>query len=244
MNLPFPPTDWTRHPLHIAALIGSANDAERLLAQGVDVNENTVLEGTPLHVATRHGHLKVAQLLLANRANVHAERHGQWGEFAGQPIHDVAATSHIDLAGLLLDYGADINSKERCHRTPLHRAVSAGNVLMVDFLTSKGADVNAVADWDPDPRTSYVMCRDRNMTPLHVAAIGGYTDIARQLVAAGAAKDVRVGTTDDYYEELQGLTALDLARRFRQQMAKRCDELLDLLGSEESPDSFSQGPHH
>jgi ankyrin len=228
MELPHPPTDWTKHPLHVAALSANAAEVERLLAGGARVNDNLVLEGTPLHVASRQGDLAVVRLLLAKGADVHVQRAGQWGEFAGTPLHDVAATRHTDIARLLLDHGADINGKEQRRRTPLHRAVSARSGTMVEFLLSKGADVNAVADWDPPcPGACYVLCSDRWMTPLHIAAREGYAEIARELVAAGAALDIKVVRAD--YQEFQGLTALDLARRFRKQMTEECEGLLAIL---------------
>jgi ankyrin repeat protein len=174
-------------------------------------------------------------VLLAKRANVHSLRSGQWGEFARTPLHDVAATRHTDIAGLLLDYGANINAKENRHRTPLHRAVSSRNCIMVEFLISKRAEVNAVADWDPSPHVSYVLCPDRWMTPLHIAARQGYTEIVRALIAAGAARDIRVVRTDDGYRGFLGLTAFDLARRFQEQVANDCDELVKLLESKEIP---------
>jgi ankyrin repeat protein len=217
---------------------GIEEEIERLLSQGSDINEKTVLEGTPLHVAARAGDLKVVRLLLARRANVRAMRSGQWGEFAGTPLHDVAATHFTEIAGILLDSGADVNSKDEAyHRTPLHRAVSARNGVMVEFLISHGANVDAVADWDrPHPSVCYVMCPDRWMTPLHVAAREGYAEIARQLVAAGAARDMKVLRPD--YREFQGLTPLDLALRLGEKIeaqARSCHELQELLRRTNEP---------
>src|SRR5688572_19085009 len=126
--------DWTKHPLHLAARNGNVHDCELLLAQGADMNEDSGLERTPLHVATRHGNLEVVRLLLTKGASVQATRFGQWDEFAGTPLHDVAATCHTKIAQLLLDHGAEINCKEYRGRTPLHRAVSVRNSTMVEFL--------------------------------------------------------------------------------------------------------------
>jgi ankyrin repeat protein len=212
----------------------SANGSEvdRLLSEGACINENVRVEGTALHVACHLGHVGVVRLLLEKGADVHlkANRFGKWhyhlgGELSGTPLHDAATRSNTEIVQLLLDYGADINSKEDLfHLTPLHaavrahEAVRAGKPFMVEFLVSKGVDVNAVADREPPPddcRGSYMICPDVGMTPLHMAAREGYTEIARQLVAAGAAIDTKVGRTYTLYRKYQGLTALEIAIRSR-----------------------------
>jgi ankyrin repeat protein len=234
----FPPTDWTKHPLHVAAMSGNMGEVERLLSQGADVNENVFQEGAPLHVAVRHcpggflaagqGHVAVIRLLLNRGADVHAGR-----GFSGTPLHEVAYKGDTDLAEILLGYGADINSKqEDHHRTPLHRAVAAGKEHMVEFLLSRGADVNAVADFNL-LATSARSFPDCGMTPLHVAAREGYLEIACRLLAAGAAKDIQVTKTDLVNRRFQGLTAFDLALLHTRKLEERLmdsvklSELLD-----------------
>jgi ankyrin repeat protein len=201
---------------------------ERLLSQGAHINENVLVEGTALHIASYLGHIDVVRLLLEKGADVDTKvnRFGSTpnhvgGYYSGTPLHDVVTshTSFEEIAQLLLDYGADINSKEGLfHLTPLHLAVDEGT--MVEFLISKGADVNAVADREPPPDTflgSYMICPDVGMTPLHVAARKGDTHIARQLVAAGAAVDIKVARTYKAYRHYQGLTALEVAQLAREQ---------------------------
>jgi ankyrin repeat protein len=48
--------------------------------------------------------------------------------------------------GLLIDAGADVNTRGKNGNTPLHDAVSFGNLDMVKYLVSRGADVNAKND--------------------------------------------------------------------------------------------------
>jgi ankyrin repeat protein len=72
-----------------------------------------------------------------------------------------------------------------------------------------------------------MICPDVGMTPLHVAAREGYTTIARQLVAAGAAVDIKVARTDKEYRRYQGLTALQLAK----EKLTDDEELIRLLGN-------------
>ena len=72
----------------------------------------------------------------------------------------------------------------------LFDAARDGNPVLVDFLLSEGADVNAA---DPE-----------KLTPLHLAAFGGHAKVVRQLLAAGA----NIGARDMY-----GFTPLHAAAR-------------------------------
>ena len=66
----------------------------------------------------------------------------------------------------LLDYGADVHSRNQYQRTPLHHAE---NEAIAKLLLNHGADVNARDQWQD--------------TPLHLA---GNVAIARLLVNRGA----------------------------------------------------------
>lgn len=166
------------------------------------------------------------------------------GELSGTPLHDAAARYNTAIAQLLLDFGADINSKEDLfHLTPLHVAVRAHEdrrttqPFMVKFLVSKEVDVNAVADREFPPDDCgecYMICPDVGMTPLHIAAREGFSEIARQLVAAGAAIDTKVGRTSLNYREYQGLTALELVKE-RMLCKARLTEYDDLVKLLEAP---------
>ena len=77
---------------------------------------------------------------------------------------------------------------------------------MVDFLISKGADVNAVADflYDPGLPKAYPDC---GMTPLHLAALAGHSEMARLLLYRGADPSIKDSRHDG--------DAMDWARFFR-----------------------------
>lgn len=62
---------WTE--IHRAAQKGDCNEVERLLKGGTDVNTRTHGSMTPLHIAARKGHIKVARLLIDNGANIDAQ---------------------------------------------------------------------------------------------------------------------------------------------------------------------------
>jgi hypothetical protein len=88
-------------------------------------------------------------------------------------LHDMAQRGNIPKARLLLDHGAEIDSvDEEYLSTPLGLAVRWGQRKMVAFLLEQGADPNkAGAAW---------------ATPLAWASKKSFTDIANDLVAAGA----------------------------------------------------------
>jgi serine/threonine protein kinase len=90
-----------------------------------------------------------------------------------------------DIAELLIDKGADINSKDQGGKTPLYYMRS---LEMAQFLIAQGADVNVKA-WD-------------GTTPLFSAADQSNKEMAQFLIAQGA--DVNV-------KDKNGMTPLRLA---------------------------------
>ena len=65
-------------PIHDAAKAGDAEQVERLIAAGVDVNEKDIADKTPLHWAVDAGHMSVVQVLVAKGANVDARDFANW----------------------------------------------------------------------------------------------------------------------------------------------------------------------
>ena len=87
---------------------------------------------TPLHIAANNGHKEVAELLIAEGADVNAK-----GVIGITPLH-YALTKEI--AELLIDKGADVNAKDKYERTPLHGVTTKE---IAELLIAKGADANA-----------------------------------------------------------------------------------------------------
>ena len=129
--------------IHEAAQNGNLERVKELLKANPDLvfNKDNDKGGTPLHWAARSGCKDVAELLLANKADVNAKRQlrqyafalgGAWwpqrrgGIAAGQqsrcqcqghnvgwtPLHWAAVNGHKDVAELLLANKAEVNAKD------------------------------------------------------------------------------------------------------------------------------------
>lgn len=72
------------------------------------------------------------------------------------PLHRAAYSNKVDIAKILLQYGANVNARTEYEWTPLHSAVKWSNSEMAAFLLQHGADVNALSQGQ--------------QTPLHIAA--------------------------------------------------------------------------
>jgi ankyrin repeat protein len=81
---------------------------------------------------------EIASMLLKAGANPNG-----FGFFGLTPLHAAAGKGHLEVAKLLLEYGADINPESKSRKgprpTPLATAIQKKQTKMADFLTSKGA---------------------------------------------------------------------------------------------------------
>jgi ankyrin repeat protein len=125
----------------------------------------------------------------------------------------------VRVAQLLLDRGADVNTRRKDHQTPLHVASYFGNVEIVRLLLEHGADLesNAVGHYGEKPlhSLSYGKSREEGVhvaqlllergadvntrrsdhwTPLHLASHWRKLDLVRLLIHHGA----EVKAVDDF----------------------------------------------
>jgi hypothetical protein len=107
-----------------------------------------------------------------------------------------ARTNRFDVAKLLLEKGAEVDSRDSKNWTPLHIAAQQGSRDVVQLLIERGAAVNAQMT--------------QGWTPLHSAASKGHETVLGLLVFAGG--DTRI--TDDHGQSPESI-ALNLGRRWQ-----------------------------
>ena len=166
MSPEIPPIGRGEGSLHEAALNGKLEKAKALLKVNPDLvfSQKSYASQTPLHLAAEYGHKDVAELLLANKAQVEAKAYGGW-----TPLLNAVVGGHKDLVELLLANKAAVNVEDDAGRTPLHVAAENGYTEIAELLLASKADVNA-KNRDGD-------------APLHIAAAFGPKDMVELLLA-------------------------------------------------------------
>lgn len=109
--------------------------------------------------------------------------------YGNTPLHYAILTGKWNYARTLIQYGADLNLKNKLEFTPMHLAVLLNNKELVKDLLNKDADVNIKG------KSGY--------TPLHLASELDYADLASILLKNGAEKSIKTE---------QGLSAKSIAR--------------------------------
>ena len=185
--------------LHLAAKKANLPLLKFLLDQKADVQIGDSGRNTPLHFAANK---QVALDLIAAGANVHAMGTN------GTPLH-TAATAGV--AEVLLDNGAKVDArrsivslsgKPREGDTPLQTATRRNRIDVMEFLISKGADVNKKSNGysalysaaSGSPKTVALLLAhgatvngfDRNASPLWNAVFNHRTESAKLLLDAKA----------------------------------------------------------
>eukprot|EP00007_Cunea_sp_BSH-02190019_P002993 CAMPEP_0174233214 /NCGR_PEP_ID=MMETSP0417-20130205/3303_1 /TAXON_ID=242541 /ORGANISM="Mayorella sp, Strain BSH-02190019" /LENGTH=1365 /DNA_ID=CAMNT_0015311385 /DNA_START=63 /DNA_END=4157 /DNA_ORIENTATION=+ len=159
--------------LHIAAEEGWQQVAELVLERsGTDLLEVVDTDGwSPLSFAAACHRLEMCLLLLRKGASAtHANRGGLTA------LHTLTSFPFtermLSVFRALLEGGADLDADNQLGQTPLHMAVSAGNLETTEFLLLAGADVNTQTRFGEtalhhaarlsktDRRASYRLCKE------------------------------------------------------------------------------------
>ena len=190
-------------PLHYAAICGINAIVKVLVNQRLhDVNSRFEDDSTPLHQASRQGHVDVASFLLEHGADTIAQ-----DKNGSTALHLALQHGHVNVVRLLLEHGADAEAQTKYGERPLH---FAQDEEVARLLLEHGADTTAQTErgWTPLHRARHgdvarfllehgadATIPTRNgSTPLHLASENGREKVARVLLEHGA--DVTAQTED------------------------------------------------
>src|SRR3990167_3754826 len=186
------------HPLCAAAYFGDLENVKSILKNNVDVN--CISRGvSPLWAAAQQGYFTIANELINHGANIDFMSLGQtplWtaamkgytdivtlllkhgasiNEICRQvtPLWIAVQCEHLNTIKALVQYQCDINLPHQgVGQTPLIKATSLGNILIVNELLLANANVNCV-DFE-------------GKNALHAACAGNSEQIVATLIKAGA----------------------------------------------------------
>lgn len=210
-----------------AAESGNGEVVRSLLAAGADPNGAVTREQTALMWAAGRGHSEAVAALIEHGADIHArslvrthyvksekeqdssDDYKHWVEKGGNNALMFAARAG-DLASArhLVDAGSDVNASNAFGTSPLIMAVHSGNVDLINYLLSRGANID-------DDSSGH--------TALHAAVLRGNQAAVAALIDAGADLEAEVqkptparrqSADYNFHDALIGATPLWLAARF------------------------------
>ncbi|KYO45257.1 transient receptor potential cation channel, subfamily N, member 1 isoform A [Alligator mississippiensis] len=157
-------------PLHYAALrpLGAVGVVQTLLrASHKDARLNPDTDGClPLSLAVEAGNPGVCKELLS--AHAEAQLRAQEKTYGNTALHVSCRKKDVEMAKILVEYGAGVDCPNEEGQTPLHLAAWEGDEALVKFFHHCKAN----------PNITDKMVR----SPLHLAAEQGHTHIVELLV--------------------------------------------------------------
>jgi len=150
--------------MHMAASQGNYRVVELLLEEGAEKNQKDRWGNTPLQDAVNANQGPVIQLLVQWKSELNTEN-------SSDRLCNAASIGDLDTLKLMLEHGLSPNVGNCDQRTPLHLASAEGHNKLVEYILSKGGDVNAHDRW--------------GRTPLQDAVAAGHVSIAEEIYTRG-----------------------------------------------------------
>ena len=191
-----------RSPLLLASVSGELTTVQMLVEAGADVRATDTEGYTCLIFAAYDGHTDTVRYLVSlPEVDLNHQDNRNF-----TALHDAVEEKHADVVEVLIDAGADIETKNVDGRSPLHLASVSGPLTTVKMLVEAGADVRATDDYGDTCLISatynghtdtvrYLVCLPEvdlnhqgsgNHTALHVAASRKHSEVVQVLIDAGA----------------------------------------------------------
>lgn len=185
------------------------NEAEQLITNGHQINEQDETGLSALHVATLKGNIAIVHRLLeaGSDPNIRTVTDSVYNsdDFDEEdsdaivsrlrglgnktPLHIAAKESLFDIGQLLIAYGADVNTLDAGLCTPLHWSANKGDIKFARLLLENNANANA---------------RDLAWsTPLHEATRNNHFQIVKLLMTYKA---------NPYIKDIAKQTAMEIAQ--------------------------------
>ena len=139
--------------LHEAAHMGNAAFIRLLLDAGAEVEAKNHPGTTPLMLAVQAGHVDASRLLIAAGASPNQPPTGN------TLLHSAAFRGFSEVAELLLDVGAAVDTIVELHATPLSCAAAGGGPAEISVLLRHGANVNHQDMFGYSPLISSIVSR-------------------------------------------------------------------------------------
>ena len=156
-----------------AARGGSVSTVEALLSL---MNEEDGKNHSSIHEAACRGHAEVVHFFISRGVKIDATRSFPDGTIS-TAFAVATENQKWNVMKILIESGADVNTKVYRYGTALQCAATHGNQPMLELLLANGADVN--------------ICGGSRWGPLHAAASGGQSSIVKILLSHGADPKLR-----------------------------------------------------
>jgi ankyrin repeat protein len=196
-------------PLHWAAINGHTDAVIYLIEQGAALNTLNNYENTPLMYATQRLRFDTVRALVRSGADPEISN-----DYGRTPLlYNVREGGNVEMAKLLLDLGANVNTRDRYDDTPLTLAAWRGFGTLTDLLMDRGAAVEVegrkgdmllihAIERGMERLYREIVAKGKSITvdatnygsPLHRAAEGGAQFIVQDLISRGA----EIGFADIY----------------------------------------------